>query len=151
MADVSNRNTSLEAKSKLIIHNNYLKDQNLRLQAKIEELEKQVNSDFEEFSIKEEYYHLEKKEFELDEKIEIEDQSNKLYKTSIELINKLIEGGNTLNDAVNSIGGGEMFFKVCNFILLENIEKKDELKQENIDLVEKIVYLCEEYQRLYKN
>ncbi len=144
------KNNTYEVKSKLTTHNSYLKDQNNKLQAKIDEIEKLVNSDFEEFSIKEEYYHLVKKEFELDEKIEIESQSSKLYKISIELINKLIEGGKTLNDAVNSVGGVEIFFKVCNFILLENIDKKDELKQENIDLVEKLVYLSEEYQRIYK-
>lgn len=146
-----NKDKEEENKKKLMTENNYLKEQNSCLLSKIEFLEKQINTDSEEFQVKIEYHNLVSKNIELQENLLESEKNNSLLKKSIEMIKNLLEQGNTLNNSINTIGGVAEYFKLCNFILIENLDKKDELRNENIELVEKLVFLSEKYSSIINN
>ena len=131
----------------LIINNQMLKEQNQILLKKIEELEKVVVDD--NFNQKEELYLLKKKDIEYSEQLKNLQNVNDLLTSSIDMIKILKEGGNSLIDAITKIGGVEVFFKLCNFILIDNIDKRDSLRQENIDVLEKFIFLSEEFTKYY--
>jgi hypothetical protein len=130
----------------LSIQNQNLREENLYLQKKVEELDKLI--DYNNFQIKEEIFHQQRKLFELNNEFKYEKDINHKLNKAIELIKYLCSEKNSLKDAIGFFGGYNEFFSICNFIMICIIDKKDDLKAQNIDLVEKIILLAEEYKKL---
>ena len=128
--------------------NNYLKFENRTLQGKINELEKKLEV-FENtsinFSLVEDYYHLKRKKLEINLKFkDCEDNKTMIDKAS-DLLNSLLSTDNNFVSSLENFvknHSKEEFFSICSYLTTFFLEKKDEVKNDNIDLLEKIVYLA---------
>lgn len=151
-------NSILEDKDKNIQINNYfdqnkyIKEQNKILKSIITNINKNKetivneNTEKKDFAIKEELFHYYRKineiDVEIDEFIEFNNNLNK----SIKLIESFIENKSSINDIIlKQFKDVNDYFNTCNFIMTVLINKKDDIKKENIEIIKKIVNISNSY------
>lgn len=135
----------MEDKNRSIQLNLILKDQNNKILSRIEELEKYGSND--NTQIKEEVYYLQKKLADLEENLKDNKAQNVLMLRSIQFLKIASETGNSIKDLVTFAGSKDEFYKLCNYIMVNNLIRREELRTDNADLLEKYIVLGEEFSK----
>lgn len=136
--------------SKYITLNTELKEQNQALRETIDRLSRSIpHSDQETHSKKETIYFQNKKLKEFDEEIKSKQEILDMLRIRLNIGSALTLKESRLVDVIEE-AGSEKFYKITNFIIRDHIDSRENTSIRNKELMEQLIYLCEEYNKIKK-